>query len=235
MNTSKIDALAKAAEQSASLCNDGNDTPESSVSVKRTDSTSDPQPKMSFADKIDAILAVNDYSSIVSWLPSGKSFAITNKEQFTKEVLPRFFNDTKFESFHRRLKRWGFRTTYTNGSKQVVYTNDLFNKNRPELRKMMSGNAGNKSQVRGHHMQPATILQSQQHGHQMRPIHHPQPNYPPHLINIMHQCNNMHLVSNVLQQDPTNRLSVLDGEIFNLEEQLKVLYKLRALEAKRRF
>eukprot|EP00956_Cyclotella_meneghiniana_P018920 scaffold31948_cov69-Cyclotella_meneghiniana.AAC.2 len=248
MNTSKIDALAKAAEESSQLQNNGTDTPESSIPVKQTERSSDEQQKMSFADKIDAILAVDEYSSIVSWLPTGKSFAIMDKEQFIKEVLPRFFKDTKFESFHRRLKRWGFRTAYTNGNKQVVYTNDLFIKNRPELRRMMSGNAGNNAQVRGHHMQPAMMLQSQHHhGHpaayltqsphqQMCSILQSQHNYPPHLVNVMQQFNNKHLVPNDLQRDPSIRLSQLDGEIFELEEQLKTLYKLRALEAKgRRF
>ena len=240
VNTSKIAVLAKAAEERALL---HTNTPESCVSVKPTDDASKPQPKMGFADKLDAILAVNDYNPIVSWLPSGKSFAIFNKEWFIKEVLPKYFKDTKFESFHRRLKRWGFRTAYTNGTKQVVYTNDLFIKNRPELRKMMSGNAGINAQVRGHHMQPAMILHSQhQHGHptqialsphqQMR-RHHPQPNFPPHLVDIMYQRNNMDIVSNALKHDPSNR-SGLDGEIFELEEQLKMLYRLKALKAKRR-
>lgn len=230
MNTSKIDALAEAAEERAELHNEGTDTSESSVSVERTDNASAPQPTMSFGDKLDAVLAVNDYSSIVSWLPSGKSFAIMDKEKFIREVLPRFFKETKFESFHRRLKRWGFRTAYktsTYGTRQVVYTHDLFIKNRPELRKMMSGSAGNNAQVRGHHMQPAMILHSQrQYGHpahlplwthqQMRRIHHSQPNYTTYLVDTMH------------------RLSELDGEIFELEEQLKMLYRLKALKAKRR-
>eukprot|EP00956_Cyclotella_meneghiniana_P008706 scaffold11887_cov21-Cyclotella_meneghiniana.AAC.1 len=165
MNTSKIDVLAKAAEESAHLHNNGTEPPESSIPIKQSGSTSDEQQKMSFADKIDAILAVDEYSSIVSWLPTGKSFAITNKERFIKEVLPRFFKDTKFESLQRRLKRWGFRAAYKsdadNCTKQLVYSHDLFIKNRPELRKMMSGKAGNNAQVRGCHMQ-----QSQHHhGH----------------------------------------------------------------------
>jgi hypothetical protein len=55
------------------------------------------------------ILGNDDLSSIISWLPSGRSFVIYNKEAFTKEVLPAFFHkNTKYASFTRRMRRWKF-------------------------------------------------------------------------------------------------------------------------------
>ena len=45
----------------------------------------------------------------VAWLPDGKSFVIRNPDEFTRQVLPKFFKATKFSSFTRKLYRWGFR------------------------------------------------------------------------------------------------------------------------------
>lgn len=45
----------------------------------------------------------------IAWLPDGKSFVIRNPDEFTRQVLPKFFKATKFSSFTRKLYRWGFR------------------------------------------------------------------------------------------------------------------------------
>ena len=96
----------------------------------------------SFAYKLHAILMDKDCNSAISWLPSGKSFCIMDKEEFTKKVLPKFFREAKFESFARRIKRWGFRRMYITGAKQTIYSHDLFRKDRIDLCKLMNGRAG---------------------------------------------------------------------------------------------
>ena len=45
----------------------------------------------------------------VAWMEDGKSFIIRNPDEFTREVVPKFFKATKFSSFTRKLYRWGFR------------------------------------------------------------------------------------------------------------------------------
>jgi len=45
----------------------------------------------------------------VAWLSDGKSFVVRNPDEFTRQVLPKFFKATKFSSFTRKLYRWGFR------------------------------------------------------------------------------------------------------------------------------
>jgi hypothetical protein len=97
--------------------------------------------KPSFAEKLHAILANKSLSRIVTWLPSGKSFCVLDKERFTKQVLPVYFREAKFESFSRRIKRWGFRKMYTTGLKQVIYTHELFQKDRLDLCNAMNGKA----------------------------------------------------------------------------------------------
>ncbi|KAL3765229.1 hypothetical protein ACHAWO_009306 [Cyclotella atomus] len=98
--------------------------------------------KMSFAEKLYAILADKHLAKIITWLPSGKSFCILDKERFTKKVLPTYFREVQFDSFSRRIKRWGFRKMYTTGLKQVTYTHDLFQKDQIDLLKAMNGKPG---------------------------------------------------------------------------------------------
>jgi len=55
-----------------------------------------------------SILDDDSNADVISWLPEGKGFIILDKKQFAEEVMPRYFNDTKFASFIRRLNRWCF-------------------------------------------------------------------------------------------------------------------------------
>jgi len=56
-----------------------------------------------------------------------------------KNILPKYFREAKFESFSRRLKRWGFRKVYTTGLSQIIFSHDLFRNGRPDLCKIMNG------------------------------------------------------------------------------------------------
>lgn len=74
----------------------------------------------SFALKLHTLLADTNCRSALIWLPSGKSFCILDKEEFTNKWLPKYFGEAKFESFSRRLRRWGFRKMLIAGQSQVV-------------------------------------------------------------------------------------------------------------------
>ena len=103
-----------------------------------SDSASSSKRKPTFPDRLHALLSNRSLNEIIDWLPSGKSFCILNKDEFTAKVLPAYFKETKFASFARRLKRWGFRRIYTTGQKQIVLSHDLFQKDRLDLGKMMT-------------------------------------------------------------------------------------------------
>jgi hypothetical protein len=53
--------------------------------------------KLTFVDKLHAVLADEECNSVISWLPSGKSFVVLDKEQFAKTVLPKYFKEAKFD------------------------------------------------------------------------------------------------------------------------------------------
>eukprot|EP00429_Kryptoperidinium_foliaceum_P001501 CAMPEP_0176022560 /NCGR_PEP_ID=MMETSP0120_2-20121206/10984_1 /TAXON_ID=160619 /ORGANISM="Kryptoperidinium foliaceum, Strain CCMP 1326" /LENGTH=407 /DNA_ID=CAMNT_0017355701 /DNA_START=109 /DNA_END=1332 /DNA_ORIENTATION=+ len=56
-------------------------------------------------------------SSIISWLPEGTAFKVHNKTRFTEEILPSYFNATKYKSFQRNLNLWGFETIHEGPNK----------------------------------------------------------------------------------------------------------------------
>lgn len=95
--------------------------------------------KANFAEKLHAVLSNQACRHAIAWLPSGRSFSIIDQDEFVKTVLPKYFREAKFESFSRRLKRWGFRKVYTTGMQQSIFSHDLFHRDRPDLAKIMNG------------------------------------------------------------------------------------------------
>jgi len=67
------------------------------------------------------ILQCGDYEPIISWDPSGKSLIIKNTQVFVDTVLSTFFKQTKFDSFTRKMRRWGFSTKRTRTPKAVSW------------------------------------------------------------------------------------------------------------------
>ena len=53
-------------------------------------------------------LECDQFDEIMSWSGDGRSFAINDKDGFEYRVLPALFKPSKFESFIRKLCRWGF-------------------------------------------------------------------------------------------------------------------------------
>ena len=52
--------------------------------------------KPTFAEKLQLILSNKQLSSLITWLPSGKSFCILDKNRFVQRVLPIYFREAKF-------------------------------------------------------------------------------------------------------------------------------------------
>mmetsp|Transcript_2412 Transcript_2412/g.5224 ORF Transcript_2412/g.5224 Transcript_2412/m.5224 type:complete len:349 (+) Transcript_2412:64-1110(+) len=73
-----------------------------------------PQSRASEGDKTDfpgllhKIVSDPATDYCIHWLPCGTHFYISDKSKFADEVLPIYYKHTKFPSFIRRLKRWGF-------------------------------------------------------------------------------------------------------------------------------
>ena len=51
----------------------------------------------------------NGNDTIISWIPgTNNAFKVHDKQRFTKEILPEYFNATKYKSFQRNLNLWDF-------------------------------------------------------------------------------------------------------------------------------
>ena len=48
------------------------------------------------------------FSDIVSWNKEGTGFTVHNKDRFTQEIVPKYFNQTRYKSFQRQLHIYGF-------------------------------------------------------------------------------------------------------------------------------
>lgn len=74
------------------------------------------------------------------WLPDGDSFCLI-PVVFAENVLDKHFQGTKFESFTRKLNRWGFKRVA--GQKvpanTIAYYNKFFIRGQPKLLKNMNG------------------------------------------------------------------------------------------------
>lgn len=83
------------------------------------------------------ILSNEEVNDVVTWLPHGKAFIIYKKKKFAAEVLPKFFKQSKFTSFTRKLNRWGF-TRVTRGPETGSYFHKFFLRDQPRLCMQMS-------------------------------------------------------------------------------------------------
>lgn len=62
----------------------------------------------SFPHILQKILATPEYQPIAHWLPHGLSFVIVDTQSFSNKILPQYFRVSLFDSFIRKLNRWGF-------------------------------------------------------------------------------------------------------------------------------
>jgi hypothetical protein len=95
---------------------------------------------LDFPKLIYFLLSEEDvYGSIISWLPDGKRFVIHDRHRFTTEILPIHFDDCKWTSFTRRLKRWKF-DRVSSGPAIGAYYNKNFIRDRPDFLSLLMHN-----------------------------------------------------------------------------------------------
>lgn len=80
------------------------------------------------------ILSLNpdDEANIVSWLPDNQSFVIIDPQRFSEAILHKYFKKSKYNSFVRKLHRWGF-TRLTTGGGYDCFHHPMFRRNDPNL------------------------------------------------------------------------------------------------------
>jgi len=93
-----------------------------------------------FAENLHSIVSVPAYHYVLRWNPKGDAFGIYDTETFVNTIMSTHFQKAKFDSFTRRMRRWGFRRTESMNEKMrglVFYKCKFFVREKPELCKMM--------------------------------------------------------------------------------------------------
>jgi len=88
-----------------------------------------------FPIKLMKIIDSSVYEEIVTWLPHGKAFMITDTDDFVKYVLSVHYKEAKFSSFQRKLYRWGFakEDKGSSGRFDFIYFHKFFQKGNVNL------------------------------------------------------------------------------------------------------
>ncbi len=109
-----------------------------------------------FPYRLHAILSQPSIQDVMCWTPSGDAFCILDQNRFVEFVLQKHFQNIKFESFARKMRRWGFKKV--NGDKRApimkgaVFQCQFFQREKLDLCKFMCDErkqkkAANKSTV----------------------------------------------------------------------------------------
>lgn len=88
------------------------DDSNSAGSNKASSTSSSKEPsRQPFPIKVYAMLEDADsknFSDIVAWNPPGNGFLVKDKNRFIQDIVPQYFNQTKYKSFQRQLSLYGF-------------------------------------------------------------------------------------------------------------------------------
>ncbi|GAX27864.1 hypothetical protein FisN_13Hh025 [Fistulifera solaris] len=117
----------------------------SSAPLKKDEDISSKRPfgsektQMTFPEKIMRILSFPEFTHVIRWNAQGTEFSIV-PDSFTETVLEPHFQGTKFQSFTRKLNRWGFKRIldedrYPKGT--FAYRHEYFQRGKEDLVKKM--------------------------------------------------------------------------------------------------
>jgi len=91
--------------------------------------------ELSFPFKLHLMLdrAERDkYAHIVSWVMAGTAFKVHNTRAFVEQVMPNFFNQSKYESFRRQLNLYHYSRVAQGGNRGII-SHPSFIRGAPEL------------------------------------------------------------------------------------------------------
>eukprot|EP00428_Durinskia_dybowskii_P081129 CAMPEP_0170433518 /NCGR_PEP_ID=MMETSP0117_2-20130122/42547_1 /TAXON_ID=400756 /ORGANISM="Durinskia baltica, Strain CSIRO CS-38" /LENGTH=716 /DNA_ID=CAMNT_0010693285 /DNA_START=37 /DNA_END=2187 /DNA_ORIENTATION=- len=85
-----------------------------------------------FLTRTFEIFSSPEYSDCCGWGPNGDTIVIKKIEQFAKEIVPKYFKHSNFQSFVRQLNMYDFHKTVQDPS-HGEFAHEYFKKGQPEL------------------------------------------------------------------------------------------------------
>uniref|UniRef100_A0A7S1BSD1 HSF-type DNA-binding domain-containing protein n=1 Tax=Corethron hystrix TaxID=216773 RepID=A0A7S1BSD1_9STRA len=83
-------------------------------------------------DMLEDVALSRDLADVISWRPHGRAFVVHQPHRFVRDVLPRYFRQSKLTSFQRQLCIYGFRRI-TRGEDAGAYYHECFLRGRRAL------------------------------------------------------------------------------------------------------
>jgi len=102
------------------------------IQITPSGSTSGGRTRTPFPKKLHKMVTESNLDSVISWLPHGRGFMVYDVDEFAAEILPKYFNHSKFASFQRQLNCYGFRR-FSQGRDAGAYYHEFFLRGRPNL------------------------------------------------------------------------------------------------------
>jgi hypothetical protein len=97
-------------------------------------------PQVGFPLKLQRILdklEADGNTDIISWLPHGRAFLVKNSNRFVSEVMPVYFNQSKYSSFQRQLHMYNFQRINYHTRDKGAYHHPSFLRGHPQLAMQM--------------------------------------------------------------------------------------------------
>ena len=116
-----------------------------------------------FPERLMELLGNDSVKKALWWLPGGEAFALM-PNVFYDIVLAKYFQGTKFESFTRKLNRWGFKRLSGQGVPKgsIAYYHKMFKKEKPEMAKKLRSGKNSQSQNESHSARLSALDQAMQ-------------------------------------------------------------------------
>ena len=106
--------------------------PSTETAANNTTSQFDEEIPLTFPQRLMELLDDEGNDDIIGWLPHGRGFLIYQKRRFAAELMGKYFKQSKFTSFTRKLNRWGF-TRISRGPETGAYYHPYFRKGNARL------------------------------------------------------------------------------------------------------
>jgi len=78
-----------------------------------------------FPMRLMQVLDNEEYDNIMTWTENGNAFLIKDRDAFVRSVLYSHFKGLKYDSFIRKLYRWGFRKIHSGKNQDAFYNKNV--------------------------------------------------------------------------------------------------------------